>query len=87
MPSATESLSTAKRAEIARARDLVARIEHIEPDIDRWLDNRKVGDGRTMRDLFDQDMKKTRAARAEVQALIDEDAPARTADRSQGLGG
>ncbi|MBS1906182.1 MAG: hypothetical protein JST33_06360 [Actinobacteria bacterium] len=68
------------------ARELVAKVEHIEPDIDRWLDNRKVGDGRTMRDLFDADMKKTRAARAEVQALINADAPARAADRTQGLG-
>lgn len=83
-----ESLNAAKRAEIARARDLVARFEHMPPDIDRWLDNRKVGGGLVMRDLFNQDMEKTRAARAEVQALIDgaPAAPARAADRSQGLG-
>lgn len=79
-----ESLSAAKRAEIARARDLVAKVECIDPDIDRWLDNRKLGDGRVMRDLFDADMKKTRAARAEVQALIDSDAPQQTGSRGLG---
>lgn len=60
-----------------------------EPDIDRWFDNRKVGDGRTMRDLFDADMKKTRAARAEVQALIDSEEAQQNAPKqtlSQGLG-
>lgn len=47
------------------------------PEVDDWLDRRKVGDGRTMRDLFNEDTKKRRAARAEVQALINNDAPRR----------
>lgn len=74
----------AKRAEIARARELVAKVEHVEPDIDRWLDRRKFGDGSTMRDLFNEDMKKTRVARAEVQALIDGDASPQTHTQDSG---
>lgn len=64
------------------ARELVAKIEYMPPEVGFWLDRRKVGDGRTMRDLFNEDMKKTRAARAEVQALIDGDAPQQTGPRT-----
>lgn len=79
-----EALGAAKRAEIAHARELVAKVDHVEPDIDRWLDRRKFGDGSTMRELFNEDMKKTRAVRAEVQALIAGDASPQTHTQDSG---
>lgn len=64
------------------ARDLVAKIEWMPPEVDDWLDRRKVGDGRTLRDLFNEDTKKLRAVRVEVQALINSDAPQQTGPRT-----
>lgn len=74
---ASERARVQAEADRQYARDLVAKIEWMPPEVDDWLDRRKVGDGRTMRDLFNEDTKKRRAARAEVQALINNDAPRR----------
>lgn len=83
---AAQRARTQAEADRQHVRDLVAKIEYMPPEVDDWLDRRKVGDGRTMRDLFNEDTKKRRATRAEVQALIDADAPARAADRTHGFG-
>lgn len=72
---AAERARAQAEADRQYARDLVAKIEWMPPEVDDWLDRRKVGDGRTMRDLFNEDTKKRRKARDEVQALIDGDTP------------
>lgn len=85
----TERAKAQAEADRQYARDLVAKIEYMDPLVDDWLDRRKVGDGRTMRDLFNEDTKKRRAVLAEVRALTATDAPQQTGPRTgdHGLGG
>lgn len=58
-----ESLHTAEQAEVACMCELVTKIEHMPPEVETWFDRRTVGDGRTMRDLFNANMARSRAAR------------------------
>ena len=86
---AAERARAQAEADRQYARDLVAKIEWMPPEVDDWFDRRKVGDGRTMRDLFNEDTKKRRAVLAEVRALTATDAPQQTGPRTRdhGLGG
>ncbi len=79
---ASERARAQAEADRQYARDLVAKIEWMPPEVDDWLDRRKVGDGRTMRDLFNEDTKKRRSVLAEVQALINSDGPQQTGPRT-----
>ncbi|MFV0319030.1 MAG: hypothetical protein ACK5IN_01405, partial [Microbacterium sp.] len=79
---ASERARAQAEADRQYARELIAKIEWMPPEVDDWLDRRRVGDGRTMRDLFNEDTKKRRKARDEVRALVDEDAPQQTGPRT-----
>jgi hypothetical protein len=82
---AHELEQSAKRAQISaqrswkdaeRERDQLrainSRLEQIPPDIERWLDKAKFG-GKPIRELYDVAAAKSRAARGEVQRLLDGD--------------
>lgn len=46
------------------------RLEHVPPDVDRWLDKKKFG-GQRLREVYDADMKRAKTVRREAQGLID----------------
>lgn len=75
--------STAAQIGAQRARELAERdrdllratferLDQIPPDVDRWLDKAKF-DGRPARAYFNEAAAKARAARAEVQKLIEKE--------------
>lgn len=67
--------------EAERERDLLRaanrRLEHVSPDVDRWLDKVKWN-GTPAREHFERDVAKVRATRAEVRRLVESD-PSTTA--------
>jgi len=64
------------REETAQERALLRatneRLQHIPPDVDRWLDKVKFA-GKPAREYFNADSAKVRAKRAEVHRLIESD--------------